>query len=41
MTKKQYSKPQLIQMGDAIKATLAADVLNRREIIFNRGRVFF
>ncbi len=40
-TKKQYSKPQLLQVGNAIKTTLAFRVPNRREIVFNRGRIFF
>jgi hypothetical protein len=41
MAKKQYSKPQLLQVGDVIKETLAFRVPNRREILFNRGRLFF
>jgi hypothetical protein len=38
--KKQYSKPQLLEVGNAIKTTLALGT-RRREILFNRRRLFF
>jgi hypothetical protein len=41
MTKKQYSKPQLLEVGNAIKTTLAFNVGRTREFLFNRRRIFF
>lgn len=41
MTNKQYSKPQVIKLGDVIKTTLAYNVGASREFLFNRRRIFF
>ena len=38
MTKKQYSKPQVIKVGNAVKQTLIAGV-SRREILFSGRRI--
>jgi hypothetical protein len=40
ITKKQYSKPQMIEVDDAIKITLGIG-WRSREVLFNRRRVLF
>jgi hypothetical protein len=40
MTKKQYTKPQVIELGDAIKTTLAWAKAKYPERLFRWMRVF-
>ncbi len=36
MTNKQYSKPQVIELGDAVKVTLRFRPFSRREFFLRR-----